>query len=177
MAEGLGYYPWSRHTAYLGNVLVLRLSKHWVLAQCSRQENRAIELYLQYVLAGKEFHQGSFEGRILDEENFIEEALARASQRVPAKSTLGQILVTVCSHYTMSLTDLSGRSRRREVAEAMVVAAIVVREAEHLSLMELSRKLNRGFSGLNQAPRRLERKMAGNARMSQVLSDSKDAIT
>lgn len=176
-------YPWSSHVAYLGDVSVPWLSTDWVLAHFFRQEKLAIELYRQYVVAGKdnphkkEFHCGSFQGRILGEDSFVEEALTRASQRVSARSTLEHMLAAVCAHYNIRLDDLTGRSRQRKISEARAVVALLVRESEHLSLMELSRRLNRDLSTLSQAASRLDKKIGSTERISQNVSNIKNVIT
>ena len=171
-------YNWSSHPVYLGKVSVPWLTTNWVLSMFAKEKRCAIKLYRDFVFAGKEeghrkeFHQGSREGRILSEDRFAEKALLKASQQFSRKTTLEQVLQKVCEQYGIGQDELSGGGRERRISEPRSVVAFLVRENEHLSLMELSRRLNRDLSGLSQAASRLDRRM----RNDRVLTDRINAI-
>ncbi len=175
-------YLWSSHNVYLGNVSVPWLTTDWVLSQFAKQKKRAIRLYRDFVLDGideghrKEFHQGNIEGRILGEDRFGEEALFRASQKVDHKATLEQVLQAVCNQYKIDQDALSGRSRQSRISEPRSVAALIVRETDHISLMDLSRKLKRDLSGLSQAASRLEKRLAKDSALEKKINKIKILI-
>ena len=175
-------YNWSSHNAYLGMNSVPWLTTDWVLSQFSQRQNRAIELYRDFVLAGKdegyrkEFHQGKAEGRILGDDRFGDEALARASQKMSRKTTSEDILQAVCNCYHIRMEDLSGGTRQRRVAEPRGVAALLIRETDHLSLTDLARKLGRDLSGLSQAASRLEGKLKTDRQLTTKVDDIRQSI-
>lgn len=165
MLKTPGKYPWSSHNVYLGNIFVPWLTTDWVLSQFARQKKRAVEQYQDFVLEGKneasrkEFYQGNIEGRILGEDRFAEEALVKASQKVSRRVTLAQVLRAVCECYKIRPDDLSSGGRKRQISEPRSVVALFVRETDHLSLMDLSKRLKRDLSGLSQAASRLDKKL------------------
>ncbi|MBU0728625.1 MAG: transposase, partial [Proteobacteria bacterium] len=165
MAKTAETYSWSSHQAYLGRETVSWLTTDWVLSQFAEQKKHAVVLYDDFVTAGKgeghrkEFHQGNVEGRILGEDRFAEDALAKATQKISRKITLDQVLQTVCEEYEIDSNVLSSSARQKRISEPRSVAALIVRETDHLSLTDLSRKLKRDLSGLSQAATRLEKRL------------------
>ena len=129
------------------------LTTDFVLSQFSGRKKGAVELYRDFVLAGKgeghrkEFYQGNVEGQILGEDHFAEEVLAKAYQDMPSSLSIEQILQVVCKQYEIHQGELCGGSRQRRTSEPRAVAALLVRKAEHLSLTDLSRRLKRDLSG------------------------------
>lgn len=158
-------YPWSSHTAYLGKRSIPWLTTEWVLGQFSSNKKRAIKQYEGFVLGGageehrKEFHQGTQEGRILGEDRFAEEVLARANERPVRQVLLEQVIKIVCDQYNIQVSELSGGGRHRRISEPRSLIAYMIREEQTFSLMELARRLNRDISGLSQAASRFEKKM------------------
>ncbi len=158
-------YPWSSHTAYLGRVGAPWLTTDWILSQFSEIEQSAIEKYGEFILHGKgeklrkEFYKGSVEGRILGDDHFVNEVLAKTSEKMSGKSSLDQVLQAVCNHYKLRPDDLTSKSREKRIAEPRAIAAFLVRENEHLSLTDLGHKLCRDLSGLSQAASRLEKRL------------------
>jgi len=166
-------YPWSSHNVYLGNSSVPWLTTDWVLSQFSTKKNQAIELYRKYVLAGqneaqrKEFYRGNVEGQVLGEDHFVERVFAKVSQKISGSPTLEQVLQAVCKQYGIDEDDLSSGSRQKRISEPRSVAAMIVRDISHLSLTDLSRKIERDLSGLSQAAGRLDKKMNSDKRLSK----------
>lgn len=165
MAKTPEEYPWSSHSAYLGEVSVSWLTTEWTLGQFAGKKNRAIELYRQFVLKSvdeghrSEFYRGNIVGNILGDDNFSEKVLATASQKMAQKTTLEQVLQAVCEKYDIDQDELFSGSRQKRISEPRAVVALLVRDIEHLSLTILSRKLNRDLSGLSQAASRLDRRL------------------
>lgn len=158
-------YPWSSHTAYLGEVSISWLTTEWTLCQFAGKKKRAIELYQQFVLKSvdeghrNDLYRGNIEGNILGDDHFSEKALATASQKIAKKTTLEQVLQAVCERYEIDQDELYSGSRQKRISEPRAVVALLVRDIEHLSLTVLSRKLNRDLSGLSQAASRLDRRL------------------
>jgi REP element-mobilizing transposase RayT len=172
-------YPWSSHNVYLGNVSIPWLTTDWVLSQFAGQKKRAVALYQDFVLKGKdeahrkEFYKGNFEGRILGEDRFADEALAKALQKVSRKPTLEQVLQAVCEQYEIHQDDLSSGGSYRRISEPRSVAALLVREIEHLSIMDLSRRLKRDLSGLSQAAIRLDKRLESDPELTEKVNKIK----
>ena len=61
--------------------------------------------------------------------------------------------------YGFDKNVLSSPGRRRDVSEAMAMAALLVLEAEHLTLTGLSILVDRDISGLSQGARRLQARL------------------
>ena len=175
-------YIWSSHSSYLGKVPVSWLTTDWVLSQFAKEKRRAIGKYRDFVLAGKdevhrkEFHQGNREGRILGEDRFAEEAISRASQKFSRKTTLEHVLLKVCEEYDIGLDELSSGSRQKRITEPRSVTALLVREIDHISLMELGLRIERDLSGLSQAASRLDKKIRQDKELSDRINIIKKKI-
>ena len=157
------------------------LTTDWVLSQFAKEKRRAIGGYRDFVLGGKdevhrkEFHQGNSESRILGEDSFVEEALHRASQKFSRKTTLEHVLLKVCEEYDIELDELSSGSRQKRISEPRSVAALLVRNIDHISLMELSLVLKRDLSGLSQAASRLDKRMKKDRELTERINTIKKA--
>ena len=92
--------------------------------------------------------------RVTDEhlERTIREALGREGRRL----SIEDILQAVTRAFDVQRRRLKSRSRQRELSDARVAAAMLARENKHLSLVALSRELNRHPSSLNHSLRRAE---------------------
>jgi len=158
-------YPWSSHRAYLGREMIFWLTTDWIYGQFSEQATEAVRRFSHFVTDGmqqehrREFHSGSFEGRILGDDRFVEEALARSGDGMGLPTSLDAIVETVCSVYDLQVKALTSRSRMRQLTEARAVAALLVREESGLLLADLAKKLNQDLSSLSQSARRLELRM------------------
>ena len=175
-------YLWSSHSAYLGKVSVSWLTTDWVLSQFAKEKQHAIGVYRDFVIAGKadghrkEFHQGERDGRILGEDRFVEESLRMASQKHSRKITLEQVLLKVCAEYGVGLEDLSGGSRQKRISEPRSVAALLVRDLDYISLMELSAGIKRDLSGLSQAASRLDKRMKKDRALTERINAIKERM-
>jgi putative transposase len=158
-------YPWSSHSAYLGNISVPWLTTDWVLARFAGEKEKAVELYRQFVVQRmdeahrKEFYRGNIEGQVLGDDHFAERAFAEASGKMLRQTTLDHVIQTVCEHYGISQDELCSGSRQKRISEPRAVTALLVRDLEYLQLTTLSRKLKRDLSGLSQAAGRLDQRL------------------
>ena len=158
-------YPWSSHHAYLGRTVIPWLYADWVLGQFSNDVAKARQLYAEFVAQGEqegyrpEFSKGAYNGRLLGDDRFAERALALAEEKIQATFSLEEVVGTVCEVYGLDKKVLSSPGRRRDVSEAMAMAALLVLEAEHLTLTGLSVLVDRDISGLSQGARRLQARL------------------
>lgn len=165
MSHHPGAYPWSSHASYSGAVAKPPwLTMDWALSQFAEQADLAAERFETFVADGldeghrKEFHSGSFEGRVLGDDDFIDQALLKAQETRHADITLEQVVESVCSVYQLSASELCAAGKGQPAAEARAVAAGIIRNSDSVSLIELAGFLNRDLSGLSQAALRIERR-------------------
>jgi REP element-mobilizing transposase RayT len=182
MVNDLNDYPWSSHGCYLGQRKTPWLTTDWVLSQWDSNSKRAQQVYQNFFQEGfedgyiKEFHQGTFEGRALGDDHFIEQALTRAEQNFSKSVTIGEILGVVCDHYETTLETLSGRGSHKPFAEARAVAAWLVRQHGGLQLKALGEELHRDLSGLSQGARRIELRAIEDVELSKILEQLKNKV-
>lgn len=162
--ENPDHYCWSSHHCYREDIDIPWLTTDWVLAQFNANQARAKELYRAFIRDGfadgykQEFHRGSFEGRALGDDRFIEQALASAEQRYIRPVTVDAILDAVCACYDMDLAELIVPGRRQPFAEARGVAALLVRQFDVVTIAELGLRLGRKMTGLSHAASRIEKR-------------------
>ena len=84
------------------------------------------------------FHSGTYEGRILGDDNFSEKALAKADEKLKDRYSLQQLIDTVCSIYGVKPEILAEAGKKQPGAGARAVVAYLVQEEESLSLTKLS---------------------------------------
>ena len=107
----------------------------------------------------KDFHRGSFEGRALGDDSFIDQALLKAEEQRAVAIDLHQVVASVCGSYRLTVAELCSAGKTQPAAEARAVAALLVRNSDSLSLIELAGFLKRDLSGLSQGARRIERRI------------------
>ncbi len=166
---GMVQYPenfiWSSHPSYLGvTPKPPWLTVNLALEQFAAQPSLAAERFRVFIDEGrgegyrKDFHSGSFEGRALGDDNFIDQILINAEEKKPTKITLDRIIESVCCVYHLTNAELRAAGKAQPAAEARAVAAHLVRNVDSLSLSCLARYLNRELSSLSQAAFRVERR-------------------
>lgn len=165
LVDNPDHYLWSSHMSYRNGVDTSWLTTDWVLAQFNSDRTAARELYWKFIQDGftdgyrKEFHSGSFEGRALGDEHFIEQALKSASQCYDRQISLDVILDAVCKTYAFELEQLIAPGKHRPFTEARAVAALQVRQSETLTLLELGKRFNRSMTSLSHAASRIEQRL------------------
>lgn len=159
-------YPWSSHPCYSGDsTRPPWLTMDWAMAQFARTTETATRRYRAFIEDGlgeghrKEFHRGSFEGRALGDDAFIDQALHHAEEVRGVAINLDQVIESVCSVYQLTAAELCNAGKAQPAAEARALAALLVRNCPALSLVSLSEFLKRDLSGLSQAVRRIERRI------------------
>ncbi len=175
-------YQWSSHPSYCGDVSISWLETDWILGQFSVKLTIARRLYKEFISQGKkesrrpEFHHGSLEGRLLGDDTFIQEAFARAEKKRSACSSLEQIIKAVCIVYEIRPSCLAEPGRRRDISEARAMAALLVLEADNMTLTELAAVLRRDLSGLSQACGRLRKRLHSDSSLTSRLEKIKDCL-
>lgn len=91
--------------------------------------------------------------RVTDE--VLETAVKAAYSWLPKPVTHQDILRAVCLVYDVDMEELASPSRQRLFSEARAVATHLVGEKNHLTMVELSRLLNRDVSTLFHCLRRM----------------------
>ncbi|MFO7983949.1 MAG: transposase [Desulfuromonadales bacterium] len=175
-------YAWSAHRAYLGLENLPLLTTDWVYVQFGQDADESRRRYEQFVTEGlrenfrPEFHRGSFEGRALGDDKFIEEALTRAEETINRHPSIESIIAAVCSVYRISTAEIASRSRARKVSEARGVVALLVRETEGLALAGLGKCLKQDLSSLSQAARRVDQRLREDSGLQGRIEAAKNNI-
>jgi REP element-mobilizing transposase RayT len=167
------HYRWSSHMSYRHSVDTAWLTTDWVLSQFNSDRKLAKELYWRFIQDGfsdgfrKEFHSGTFEGRVLGDEQFIERALASAGQQYDRLITLNIILAAVCKSYNIEQKDITAPGKLQPGAEARGVAAMLVRRSGTLAISDLGTKLNRSMTALSHAASRIEQRFKSDKKLKE----------
>lgn len=171
-------YPWSSHTSYSGDSTCPPwLTMDWALAQFARNPDTATKRYRAFMDDGlgeghrKDFHRGSFEGRALGDDTFIDHVLLQAEEVRAVAIKLEQIIENICAVYHLTVEELCKAGKAQPAAEARALAAFLVRNCETLSLAELAEFLKRDLSGLSQAARRVERRIGTDSLLARKMED------
>ena len=86
----------------------------------------------------------------------VVQAVVKAARSwLPKPITHQDILLAVGLVYDVDMEELTGPSRQRILSEARAVATQLVGEQSHLTLVEMSRLLNRDVSSLSHCLRRM----------------------
>jgi len=175
MVIDLNDYLWSSHHCFADDLRTPWLTTDWALSQLAADSDKAQQLYRNFMHDGlddgyrKEFHRGSFEGRVLGDDNFVEQALLHAQDTFSSPVTVSAILDVVCHYYGVEIVALSSPDRHHPLSEARAVAAWLVKQSRGLQLKELGDRLSRDLSGLSQAARRIESRAMSNPKVKIIL--------
>jgi hypothetical protein len=120
-------YPWSSHGDYPGRDTTPWLTTNLALGLLDSDAEKARKAYGQFVKDGMgeghrvDFHTGTFEGRVLGPDDFVEQAMVQTEQHVAATLTLDAVLETVCNAYQVTIQGLSSPGRQQPLPEARAV--------------------------------------------------------
>jgi REP element-mobilizing transposase RayT len=175
ITESVEDYPWSSYRAYLGAEKLPWLTTDWVLAQFSSRQRTARNKFEAFIREGygegrrEEFYRGTKEGRVLGDDRFFEEVVSLKGEKVRPQVTLERVLERVCQSYRIGMESLISAGRQHHPSEVRAMMSWIVRETKHLSLTELSKRLNRDISSLSVAARRLVEKSRSNPRLAKKM--------
>jgi REP element-mobilizing transposase RayT len=171
-------FSWCSHASYLNPASQPPwLTVDWALSQFADQQPLAMERYQKFVAEGlgeghrEEFHRGSYEGRALGDDRFVEQALSRAAERRDVGLNLDRVIGSVCAVYQLTAAELCSAGKEQPAAEARAMAAYLVRKSHTITLSELAVYFRRDLSGLSQAARRIERRVATDEGLRRKLAE------
>ena len=166
-------YPWSGHNAYLGERQIDWLTTSWVLSQFADRLAVARQRYAEFIHQGrhegyrKEFHQGTAQGRLLGDDDFITNALKQVNQALPATLSPQTLIEAVCQQRNITGVELKSADRNRRLAEARALAAYLALETGAVTLTALGSLLNRDVATLSNGVRRFREKLSENPGLRQ----------
>jgi len=175
-------YRWSSHRAYLAREQLSWLTTSMVLSQLSTASSVARRKFQAFVLEGlkegrrEDFYKGVVDARILGDESFMDDVLTTTRQAVGRQCTLEEVLKAVSQIYRVQVEELLAPGKQRRAFEARAMVCWLVREASHLSLTELSRRLNREVSSLSQAAARVMERSKENTDLANRIAKLKSEL-
>lgn len=165
IADQCGDFQWSSHAAYCGNDFIPWLTTDFVLGQFADNLQTARARYMDFARLIEpdeqlsEFLHGTYDGRLLGDDFFAEEALSKTEENFQKQTTMAQIVSAVCSEYGIKPGVLAVPGKHRENSEARALAALLVINTNNLTLTNLASVCQRELSGLSQAARRLQSRL------------------
>lgn len=161
MTAAVDDYPWCGHNAYLGKEVLPWLTTYYLLSMFSGNAQNARLSYARFVDDGigetrrDEFHSGTFEGRILGDDTFTDNAFIKANQLHHVNYSLAAVVSVVCLRYGITIEQLKAPGKAKLFSEARAVASLLVCELPGLCFTELGNVLGRDVASLGRAGRRL----------------------
>lgn len=155
------HFVWSSHKAYMDLDKFVWLSKDRVLKKFHQEYESSIKNYEKYVLKGIgietefDFKSGSKEG-IFGDMEFVEETLHRTQLKQKKKIELADLIAKICEMNGLTERELCAAGKYIRHSQARALLALVVRETDCFSLVELGQFLGRDPSGLTKLATRLE---------------------
>lgn len=104
------------------------------------------------------------------DEEFIRGKIREAEARWPPRLTLDDVLAAACRACGVDIDAVASPSRRRNLAEARTLAALMTRDIGHLSLVALSRRLGRDVSSLSHCLRRYSERLESDPKARRMLA-------
>ncbi|MBI1820415.1 MAG: transposase [Nitrospirae bacterium] len=158
-------YRWSSHLSYLGINQNPWLTTEWILKQLGKTERESRQRYEKFIWEGidedyrEEFHSGEGNGRILGEDRFIEEVLAKAEKKIDKPVSLHKIVKAVCHHYGLKEEELSARGQGRRRSEARAMIGWLAIQKGSATLTEVGKRFGRDVATLSVTIRRLRERV------------------
>ena len=175
-------YQWSSHRAYLDKETVTWLTTDFVLSQFAKNEKKARQQFQAFCLKGgneerrEEFHQGTFDGRILGDDGFSENVLAMAKERFHAPVSVEQLVKVVCKVYRMNEQAIVSPGKHQPGAEARAVVAYFAQKAGKPSLTELGKYFQRDPTALSRVAGRLRERLKNDRALTARLKKVKSSL-
>jgi len=176
-------YQWSSHRVYIDKESIPWVSTDWILSQFAKHEKKARKWFHEFCLKGnheehrQEFHQGTFEGRILGDDRFSENALSRAEERFPSTLSVEQLITLVCKKYKIDEQAIVAPGKQQPAAEARAVVSYLVQDAEKLSMTELGKYLRRDIAALSRAAGRLRYRLSEDQELADFLETIENELS
>ena len=170
-------FEWSGHRAYLGLETIPWLSTDWVLSHFSKKVSVARKAYQRFVHDGmkeshqEQYHRGSgIDGRILGDDDFVEQVLGEKSKKAKRKKTLEQIMLEVCKYFDLDKKDFFASGKDRQVSVARAMAGWLSLELGVGTLSELSRRTGRDVTTLSAGVKRLQNRSKADSELADAMN-------
>ena len=176
-------YQWSSHRVYIDKESIPWVSTDWILSQFAKHGKKDRKWFHEFCLKGnheehrQEFHQGTFEGRILGDDRFSENALSRAEERFPSTLSVEQLITLVCKKYKIDEQAIVAPGKQQPAAEARAVVSYLVQDAEKLSMTELGKYLRRDIAALSRAAGRLRYRLSEDQELADYLETIENELS
>ncbi len=142
----------------------MRVERDYVLRCYSEESSTAIQRYNDFVYAGIDaepeidFKTGIQSG-IIGNDSYIQDILERSNvESRELEFTITGLLDEICERYGVSKREIISQNKRRDLAHVRAVLALLSRDLEEFSIVELAKILNRKSSGLSRLAAKLDRK-------------------
>ena len=170
-------FKWSGHNAYLGIDPIAWLESDNLLSKLSSERSEAVIRYNNFVYAGIgvepefDFKIGNQAG-ILGDDKFLEEVIGSTKDFKSSRTiiSLPEFVNLVCKKYEVSFSDLSSSVKVRQLSEVRGALALLVRESEQYTLVELGGIIKRNSSGLSQLANRLASSLQNNTKVQEEIN-------
>lgn len=159
-------YPWSSHRAYIGREELPWLWTDWVLSYFAKRLHTCRQRYVAFVQEGKgegyreEFHKGGEDGRVLADDQFLEQVLGLENKRRP-EVALAAIIRCLCENCGVCEEALRGPARTRSLAEARRLIGWLARHFGTASTQEVATYFHRDASTLSRHLGKIDAGMRG----------------
>ena len=137
IAKAIGEYRWSSHRSYVKKEKDHIVDTDQLLRMFSEDKSRARRLYMAYVDDGTEVKKEDIyrtvSQRILGEEQFVDTVMEKIDERFENKRkhheySLKNIVETIGKMRGITLNQLRGKSRNREILTVRKLASLAARE-------------------------------------------------
>lgn len=149
----------------------------------SSNVKRARRAYGKFVEEGKgEEHQGEYcrgseiDSRFLGDEIFIDKVFGQSHRKWKRKVTVGEIISCVCQQFSLKEQMLPGLGKDQRLSKVHAIAAWLVLDSGVLTLVELSKWVNRDLSTLSTSAKDLERQAQTDIQLVQLMSEIKEEL-
>ncbi|PIQ31175.1 MAG: hypothetical protein COW62_10505 [Zetaproteobacteria bacterium CG17_big_fil_post_rev_8_21_14_2_50_50_13] len=107
----------------------------------------------------KPFHQPGKDSRFLGDDDFADQARAKAKKKQGRKTELSEIITLVCEHYAMTEDELKQQGRERKAAEARGVIGYLAVELHASTLTKMADHFHRDISTMSTRIRRIRKRI------------------
>ncbi len=178
-------YSRSSHAAYAGKIRPPDwLSIDMGLGQFGTTESDARAVYLHFMgqTTGDELldqlrHGSRSEGRILGNDNFIQEALGRKDETIQAQIAIEALVDLVAGVYQIPVREMTSASRARHVTQARAMATLIGMDHCGYLVSDLSRYFNRDMPALSRQVKALRARLEKNRPLREKAACIQDQIT
>jgi len=175
-------YKWSSHRAYLGKCRCDWLTTDFVLSLFSANNSEAVNNYQEFITDGmqegyrKEFINGSRQGLVLGDDQFVEEVLKAAESKHEHLISMEKIIITVCNGFNVNKKELTLLSRNRGLSKIRTIIGYLVSEYGNCTLAEYCRYIRRDISTLSNAVSKYRNKLRTSNEEQLYLSEIRNEL-